>query len=132
DPLVRVDQRAAEDGEVKRLRLAHAASGGWVAYQCRAMSIRRATHTSGPASATRSRNRHRSAARPGRPTMRVCRPMLIIFGCVSPSRSSSEYARSRYAEKLSDWNPQLFRYRPSLLSSVYGTTRCWWPLTSTQ
>ncbi len=57
---------------------------GWCSCQWRAISMRRQIHTRSRL-CTWSKNRASAAARPGRPASRQCRPMDIIFGCVSPS-----------------------------------------------
>ena len=59
--------------------------GGCSAIQWRAISTRRVTQTSSRP-AMWSRKRRRPSMRPGRPTIRQCRPMFMIFGVVAPSR----------------------------------------------
>ena len=60
---------------------------GYFSSHHRAMSIRRATQTSGLLR-TYSMNRRSAAARAGLPMMRQCSPTDIILGWVSPSRYS--------------------------------------------
>ncbi|EWS58157.1 hypothetical protein Y694_03932 [Methylibium sp. T29-B] len=84
----RLGRRIVEPGERQRGggggRHVEAFAQGWVACQCRAMSMRRHTQTRSCASMW-SRKRCSAPMRPGLPSRRQCMPIDIILGASSPS-----------------------------------------------
>src|SRR5207302_9614896 len=123
-PTVAVD-RMRHHGATADQRCGHVEPPqGNCASQWLAMSIRRAIQAS-PRLAICRRILSSAPMRPGRPIIRRCSPIDIIFGACTPSRCSQSKASIAYAAKsAAPLNRLVWKNCMSLVSNAYGSTRC--------